>query len=142
MTEFVFAPYRLLVDVEATRAWYDAYGEPAGGCGCAYCRNFLAAAPALPPEVKGFLAPLGLELCRPGEVMEWCREADGRHLYTVQYHLAGTLLEKGEADIRLAPEITGGFASGMGPFLQGFPEPFFQCYLDLRLPWVLEEPDD
>lgn len=28
MTEFAYAPYRLLVDVEATRAWYDAHGEP------------------------------------------------------------------------------------------------------------------
>ena len=47
MTEFVFGPYRLEVDVEATRNWYDLYGEPAGGCDCAYCRNFTAAVETL-----------------------------------------------------------------------------------------------
>ena len=28
MTEFVFGPYRLEVDVEATRAYYAAHNEP------------------------------------------------------------------------------------------------------------------
>ena len=31
MTEFVFGPYRLEVAVEATRAWYDRYGDATGG---------------------------------------------------------------------------------------------------------------
>ena len=60
MTEFVFGPYRLEVDVEATRAWYDRYGDATGGCDCAYCRNYAAAVETLPPEVAAFLRPLGL----------------------------------------------------------------------------------
>ena len=71
MTEFVFGPYRLEVDVEATRAWYDRYGDATGGCDCAYCRNFAAAVGTLPPEVEAFLEPLGLSLRRPGEIGEY-----------------------------------------------------------------------
>lgn len=141
MTEFVFGDHHIKVDVEATRTWYAAHGEIAGGCDCAYCRNFAAAVGGAPGEIREFLARLGLDIQRPGEVVECGREENGSHRYTVLYHVAGTLLERGAADIALAPEITGGFASDMGPFLQGFPEPFFQCYLDLHLPWVLEEAD-
>ena len=71
MTEFVLGGYRLEMDVEATRAWYDQYGDATGGCDCAYCRNFAAAAKALPPEVEAFLEPLGLSLRRPGEIGEY-----------------------------------------------------------------------
>ena len=55
MTEFVFGPYRLEVDVEATRAWYDRYGDATGGCDCAYCRNYAAAVGSLPSEVAALL---------------------------------------------------------------------------------------
>lgn len=142
MTEITFGNYRLSVNVEDTRAWYAAYGETAGGCDCAYCRNFAAAADGIPREAGTFLARLGLDIQKPGEVMEQGREADGRHRYTVQYHVAGTLEEMGETDMELAPGITAWFTVDMGPFLRDFPEPFFQCCLDLRLPWALEEPDD
>jgi hypothetical protein len=139
MTEFAFGHNRIRVDVERTRAWYDACGKPAAGCTCGNCRNFIAAASLLPKEVGEVLAPLGLTLLKTAEVMEWCREADGRHWYTLQYHLAGELVEKGEGTVQIAPEVTVGFAEGGGPFLKNFPEPFFQLFLDLRLPWVLDE---
>ena len=38
--------------------------------------------------------------------------------------------------------VTAGFATDMGPFLRNFPEPCFQCWLSMTLPWVLEEPAD
>ncbi len=78
MTEFVFGPYRLEVDAEATRRWYDTCGDETGGCDCAYCRNFAAAAKALPPEVEAFLEPLGLSLRRPGEIGEYGPRPGGR----------------------------------------------------------------
>ena len=128
MTEFAFGHNRIRVDVERTRAWYDACGKPAAGCTCGNCRNFIAAASLLPKEVGEVLAPLGLTLLKTAEVMEWCREADGRHWYTLQYHLAGELVEKGEGTVQIAPEVTVGFAEGSGPFLKNFPEPFFNSF--------------
>lgn len=142
MAEFVFGKNRLRVDAARTRNYYAAHDELADSCSCAYCQNFRAALPYLPQEIATFLEPLGLMPERPAEIMEWCREADGRHWYTIQYHLAGELTERDDAPVRIAPEVTVGFAADSGPFLEAFPEPFFQLFLDVRLPWVLEESDD
>ena len=119
MTEFVLGSYRLEVDVEATRAWYGRYGNATGGCGCAYCRNYAAAVGVLPPEAAAFLEPLGLNLRRPGDIGEYGPRQGGRWYMP-----------------------TAGFATDMGPFLRNFPEPCFQCWLSMTLPWVLEEPAD
>ena len=138
MTEFVLGSYRLQVDVEATRAWYDRYGGAAGGCDCLYCKNFAAAVGALPPEVGRFLEPLGLDLHRPGDASE-CGPTEGGRLYLPIYHLAGRLLEEGKEQLELAPSVSAWFTTDTGPFLRDFPEPFFQCCFSMTLPWVLEE---
>ena len=52
MTEFVFGPYRLEVDVEATRAYYAAHNEPWIICTCAGC------AASAPPKISGSSAAL------------------------------------------------------------------------------------
>lgn len=132
--------YHIQVDVEATRKWYDIYGEPAGGCDCAYCRNFTAAVETLPPGVGEFLARLGLDLRKPGDASE-CGPVEGGRLYLPLYHLAGRLLEKGEEPLLLAKGVNAWFATGRGPFLRDFPEPCFQCWLSVTLPWVLAEPE-
>lgn len=49
MREFTFGPYRLMADIEATRAWYEAHPLPRVTCDCAGCRNFVQAVKALPP---------------------------------------------------------------------------------------------
>lgn len=141
MREFIFGNYRLEVDVEATRAWYETYGDATGGCGCAYCRNYAAAVGTLPPEVGMFLAPLGLDLKKPGDATEYGPTAGGRW-YMPLWHMAGRLLEVGEEPLVLAPGVTASFTTDTGPFLKNFPEPFFQCCLSMTLPWVLEEPED
>ena len=43
MRTFRFPAGRILTDPAANRRWYDDWGVMAGGCDCAYCRNFLAA---------------------------------------------------------------------------------------------------
>lgn len=141
MTEFAFNGSRLEVDVEATRSWYAAHGEMAGGCGCAYCRNFLAALDGVPPELQAFLGRLGLDMAKPIEAAENMREADGRHWYTVWYHLKGRLLEAGGQDIVLWEGCRASFQRVCCVRPASFPTPCFQLDLDLRLPWVLEEPD-
>ena len=128
-------------DAEATRQWYDTCGDDTGGCGCAYCRNFAAAVETLPTEVEAFLEPLGLSLRRPGEIGELGPRPGGRW-YQPMWHIAGRLLEAGTGELTIAPGVTAGFAADMGPFFRDFPEPFFQCWLSMMLPWVLEEPAD
>lgn len=138
MTEFVFGPYRMEVDVEATRMWYRRYGDATGGCDCLYCRNFAAAVGTLPPEVGAFLEPLGLDLHKPGDASE-CGPAEGGRLYWPVYHVAGRLLETGKEPLELVPGVSVWFTTDLGPFLREFPEPFFQCCMSMDLPWILEE---
>ena len=59
MTEFVFGPYRLEVDVEATRAYYAAHNEPWVTCTCAGCRNFVRAVKTPAPAGERLLCPAG-----------------------------------------------------------------------------------
>ena len=139
--ELSLGNYRLQVDTATTRAWYDRYGDETGGCDCAYCRNFAAAAGTLPTEAEAFLKPLGLSLRRPGEIDEHGPRSGGRW-YMPMWHIAGRLIEAGEGELSIAPGVTAGFAVDMGPFFRDFPEPFFQCWLSMTLPWVLEEPPD
>ena len=141
MTEFTFGTYRLLADVEATRSWYAAHGLPAGGCDCAYCRNFLANLPRFPAEVNAFLSDLGLELSMPGEAMEFGPEPDGRRYYSLLFHIAGQLTKGGDSPLEFPAGVTARFVTDTGPFLKDFPQPCFQLLLDARLPWALSEPD-
>lgn len=140
MTKMNWGSHRLLVDVEATRAYYAAHGELREGCGCLYCRNFAAAVETLPPEVETFLKPLGLDLYRPGDASE-CGPAEGGRLYLAIYHVVGRLLETGKELLEPVPGVSVWFAADTGPFLRDFPEPFFQCCLSMTLPWVLNEPE-
>ena len=141
MRDMHIGGYHIQVDAEATRRWYDTCGDDTGGCDCAYCRNFAAAVGALPAEAEAFLEPLGLSLRRPGEIDEYGPRPGGRW-YQPLWHIAGRLLEAGEEELSIAPGVTAGFAAGMGPFLRDFPEPCFQCWLSVTLPWVLAEPPD
>ena len=75
MTEFTLGGYRLLVDVEATRAYYAAYNEPWITCECDGCRNFAQAVKDLPQAVKDFFDALGLSFdvtMRELEYIRWC----------------------------------------------------------------------
>ena len=140
MRDMHIGGYHIQVEAEATWRWYDTCGDDTGGCDCAYCRNFAAAVGTLPTEAEAFLEPLGLSLRRPGEIGEYGPRPGGRW-YMPMWHIAGRLTERGEEELPIAPGVTAGFAVDMGPFFQDFPEPFFQCWLSMTLPWLLKEPN-
>lgn len=145
MREFTFGPYRLMADIEATRAWYEAHPLPWVTCDCAGCRNFIQAVKALPPAVTDFFTALGLDPEKPAEV---CVDRGDREscLYGGWYHLAGELTAGGPPPGRLcgawlAPaegvEIAFGPECHLLP--EDFPRPCVQLNLEWRLPWLLEE---
>lgn len=68
MAEFVWGGYRLEVDVEATRAYYDSHPGPWITCTCDGCRNFMLAVKTLPQAVRDFFDALGLDPEKPGEL--------------------------------------------------------------------------
>lgn len=150
MTEFVFGPYRLLVDVETTRAYYSAHPLPWVTCGCAGCRNFAQAVKLLPAEAKGFFAALGLDPEKPGEVthLEEAGDAAAHHA-DCWYHLCGSIRAGGPWKVGLPPEAWVDIGKGFSVAFsrkcallpEDFPRPCFQMDIDCRLPWLLGEPN-
>lgn len=145
MREFTFGPYRLMADIEATRAWYEAHPLPWVTCDCAGCRNFVQAVKALPPAVTDFFTALGLDPEKPAEVcVDWGdRESC---LYGGWYHLAGELTAGGPPPGRLCGAWLApaeGVEIAFGPECHLLPEDFprlcVQLNLEWRLPWLLEE---
>lgn len=150
MTEFQFGPYRLLVDVEATRAYYDAHPQPWVTCDCAGCRNFVKAVKLLPQAVKEFFSALGLDPEKPGEIMYFEEAGDGRVCATAGwYHLCGSIEAGGpweegrppEAWVPVTDDVSVSFSRKCDLLPGDFPERPLQMDMDCHLPWVLEEPN-
>ena len=148
MTELTFGAYRLLVDVEATRAYYAAHNEPWITCDCAGCRNFAQAVKDLPPAVRDFFGVLGLDPEKPGEVMFY--QGTQRTLSGGGwYHLVGQVLEgasrPGDCEAfpagwyELAEGFSVGFQNHCDLLPEDFPRPCCQMQFNYTLPWVLEE---
>ncbi len=150
MTEFVFGTYRLSVDVEATRAYYEAHPLPWITCECDGCRNFVRAVQDLPPAVRDFFGALGLDPEKPGEVMFYqgtARTLSGGGWY----HLAGEVLEgasrPGDSEafpagwIEIAEGFSAAFQTACDLLPDDFPRPCFQMEFEHVLPWVLEDPN-
>lgn len=148
MTEFDLPPYRLLVDVEANRAYYGDHPLPWVTCDCSGCRNFVRAVKTLPTAVTAFFAALGLDPEKPAETMYYTGGADGVS-GGGWYHLQGELLrgvrtERGfppEAWIEISPEFSVAFHDQCALVPEDFPRPCLQMEADYRLPWLLEEPN-
>lgn len=138
MREIVFENYRIQVDAEATRAYYDAHGEIAGGCGCAYCRNFAAAAETVSLQLRTFLDDLGLDLRKPCEAMELGPGTGNRRLYEAFYHLVGKLETRDPARVEIG-EAQVGFYEDCDLLPSDFPRPCFQINVAMELPWLLGE---
>ena len=146
--EIVFGNYRLLVDVEKTRAYYESHPLPWVTCTCAGCRNFVQASKRFPAEVQAFFVRLGLDPEKPAETC-WYPGTQTMASGDAWYHLCGKIVEQAEP-----PEgqrfgewldISETFQAAFGPecYLapDDFPRPCMQMDVIFQLPWVLEEPN-
>lgn len=148
MQEFVFGGYRLRVDVEKTRAYYDAHPLPWVTCTCAGCRNFVKAVGLLPDEVKRFFGQLGVDVEKPTET-SWYPGTPAEASGDAWYHVCGEILERAEPDAGLVDgetiRVSGKFDAYFSPdcylLAEDFPRPCFQMDVLFQLPWVLEEPN-
>lgn len=150
MKEFVFGLYRLEVDVEATRAYYEAHPGPWITCSCDGCRNFAREAGKLPQAVTDFFHTLGLDPEKPGELMYYQGTPE-----TLSgggwYHLVGRVAEgsskPGDDEVLpagwydLAEGFSVGFKTECDLLPDDFPKPCFQMEFEHVMPWVLNEPN-
>lgn len=150
MTEFSFGPYRIRVDVEATREYYAARPLPWFTCDCAGCRNFARAVKRLPTAVREFFDDLGLDPEKPGETCYYTGTPDSL-VGGGWYYICGTILAGASmpGDYEAFPagwyeldeNFSVGFKTGCDLLPDDFPRPCFQMEFNHRLPWVLKEPN-
>ena len=102
MKEYNLVGYRVEIDKEATKNWYDTFNG--WGCDCAHCQNFLLLAKKkeLPSAVLEILNDFGILLEKPTYVCEITSD-EGEILYQFSYRIAGNILKEKE-DAALAPE--------------------------------------
>ena len=97
---FQFGQYKVDVDVEKTRLFYEKAVPVGEYCSCDGCQNFEKAVEVLPESVKAFFSELGVDLKRISECYVYHANKDGNLCYGGVCHICGTLLssEKKPAD--------------------------------------------
>lgn len=145
--EIVLGGYRLQVDSEATRAYYESHPLPWITCDCKGCQNFAAAVKQVPQAVKAFFDRLGLDPEKPAET---CYYQGTEYILSGGgwYHICGTILERAIPEdpsqvfgewIEPAEGFTAAFKADCDLLPEDFPRPCFQMEFNHLLPWVLEE---
>jgi len=141
-----FGSWRIVVNREATEHAYTTILEAGPEeCGCAYCRNFVAArAHAYPPEATDLFTRLGIDPCYEAEVVDYhIVTPDSNHrLIGGWFHFVGTV-EEGP-DGTYEPLVAGfeiGFTRHAGVVEHAFAgQQIAQIEFLTRIPWVLDEP--
>lgn len=151
---FEFGPYKVNVDVERTRAFYETAQRIDQQCRCDGCRNYVKAAAILPEAVLSFFSSLGADPVKAAEVYVNDPDHNGLALYGGFYHLCGTVLSGVSAfrpagggcrcwDRELTFHVTEtfcvSFEESCDLLEDGFPQPAIQMEIDAEIPWVLEK---
>lgn len=147
MAEFTLKPYRIQVDVEATRAYYAAHPQHWITCDCAGCRNFARAVRGLPQAVRDFFDDLGLDPEKPEELCYYTGTPNiliGGGWYHLVGHVQEGASKPGGCEVfpgwyELSEDFSVGFKTSCDLLPDDFPRPCFQMEFNHRLPWVLEE---
>lgn len=145
MKSLIVQDWLVEIDPEQTREYYRQWRT--SPCECLYCRNYRQACATLPQPVEEFLALLGVDLLKGGEVFELGAFEDETHRYGGFYHLCGRILEgpvdcKADWDRIKRVEIDNfrfGFSADLELVPGDFPAPVIQLEFEARLPWLLED---
>ncbi len=143
-----FRGWRFRCDPDRTREAYalsDRLG--AEGCTCAPCRNFVAQRTLeFPPELRGFLAEVGVDPWKEAEVWDAPSAEDDHILNVGWWHFVGDLEATGEIPVTLRTVPEGRAkdwrlefrADETGWKLETFPiSPIVEIRFLVVLPWIL-----
>lgn len=151
---FEIGVYRLNIDTERTRAFYEH--DQWFGCGCAGCRNYVKAVSLLSEPVKAFFEQFGIDPGKPAE-MSVLHSPDGKvTLYNGFFHICGSLLEGKAPWIQTGPknfrlkeaylicideDCSALIVEECDLLEDTFPHPAIQLDISFALPWLLDEPN-
>ncbi len=112
-------------------------------CGCAGCRNFIAAREhAFPDAFRIFLAELGIDPNKEGEAVHHGPIGDNLHFYEGWFYFVGELIEVGERLINIGESFQYCFSSSVAPQPAVFGRDRVAVDFTTRIPWVLDKPYD
>src|SRR5262247_1462627 len=126
-------------DPERTRTAYASVTtESAEGCGCPYCRNFLAQRSRVYPEqFCQVLDQLGIAPEKEGDLFEVGPEGS-LVIYNGWFYLAGELIEAGERLTDGGPGLQYFFRASHRPkAFADFGEDVLALEFSAKLPWVI-----
>ena len=151
---FEFGQYKLNIDVDKTRLFYERSRLVTAGCTCSGCHNYEQAVKNISSEVVEFFNDLGVDMRKVCEVYVNCRNSDDTLLYGGFYHLCGTLLTGKTAWVptsastshwqesqafQIAPSFLVSFQTECDLLENEFPMPSLQMEISANIPWVLSK---
>lgn len=131
-------------DRDATVAAYSQvrHGD-AERCGCSGCRNFIAGrTQAFPDAFRTFLAELGIDPNKEGEVYECGPVEGGLYFYGGWFYFVGELVEAGQRLSNEGESFEYWFSSSFPSPLAVFGKAVATVEFTTRIPWILDEPHD
>ncbi|MGN1032530.1 MAG: hypothetical protein ACI4PU_03645 [Intestinibacter sp.] len=140
---FEFGPYKVDIDIDATRAYYSV--DDVNSCICHGCKNYRKYADECNPIIKEFFKKIGIEdLKYIAEITPFNTEEDGRVFYGGFYHLCGRVIESTCECImyKITDNFEIWFSEECDLLADDFPEPSIQLNIAARIPWIIEEKND
>ena len=151
---FDFGKFRLDIDVESTKEFYNKHGKTVlEDCGCINCRNYYEAITKASDKVKSFFASLGVDPQKSPEATYCYTNENGYAYYSMFYHIVGSIITGvdiyrpiGTNAFEPIPEnfyeidkdFKVGFTSKCVLLEKDFPEPCIQLEIHAHLPWVID----
>lgn len=129
--------WKFSVDVEKTKEYYKINTL----CECSYCHNFYAQIEEKLPKLKEFLSAFGVDVSKPDESSSIERENSIDYL-SVDYTVCGEIIEASKYEIDIYDNLFLSIfvSDGCGVPNKQTGKCFTFSVMQIRLPWVLDEP--
>lgn len=145
--------YKLVVDTERTRAYYE---ENEGYlCDCSGCRNFTTLGEKMPEHIMVFLRQFGIDPMKPAEMSAVCAPAPDLIVYAGSYYICGRMLLGTDPWVPAGPKrwvLREGYELQLGTgkdsarffedtiwMVEERHNPIFRLSVCFETQWVLEE---
>ena len=150
---FEFGQYKIDVDVEKTKKFYEQADLVTEGCSCDGCQNFEKAVETLPVSVRDFFSKLGVDVRKICECYVLCTNEDGTLSYGGFCHICGVLISGesawGKCDkavsrweerktFAISESFQISFQEEIDLLEDDFPLPVIQLEFTAEVPWVLD----
>lgn len=151
---FQFGEYKIDVDVEKTKQFYNRAKTVSEECQCDGCLNFEKAVDELSQNIRDFFSALGVDMKKICECYVYCAKDENTLYYGGFCHICGTLLSgksawkptsdstacwDEKATYPLSPNFVISFSDRIDMLEPDFPLPVVQLDFDADIPWVLEK---